>query len=149
MFLLSFPCISECSGSQSFADMFYEQKLYVRDDDVTSHVTILNFFVSLVSCLFRKLRVPSYSNMSHETQGCELLDDVTSHVTILNFFISLVSCLFRKLKSAKLLQHVICDLGVRVAWWRHKSSDYIKLLFFACILLISKAVNAKLFQYDI
>ena len=67
-------------------------------DDVTSHVTILNFFVSLVSCLFRKLRVPNYSNMSHETQGCVLLDDVTSHATILNFFISLISCLFRKLR---------------------------------------------------
>ena len=51
-------------------------------DDVTSHVTILNFFISLVSCLFRKLRVPNYSNMSYETHRCVLLDGVTSHVTI-------------------------------------------------------------------
>ena len=29
----------------------------------TSHVTKSNFFISLVSCLFRRLRVPSYSKM--------------------------------------------------------------------------------------
>ena len=52
---LSFSCTSERLGSQSFADMFYEQKRYVRDDDVTSHVTSLNFFISLLSCLFRRL----------------------------------------------------------------------------------------------
>ena len=76
--------------------MFYEQKLYVRDDDVTSHETILNFSISLVSCLFRRSRVPNYSNMSHETRGSVLADDVTSHVTILKVLCSLVSCLFRK-----------------------------------------------------
>ena len=70
--------------SQSFADMFYEQKISVWDDGVTSNVTKLNFSISLVSCLFRRLRVPNYSNVSHETQGCVLLDDVTSHMTILN-----------------------------------------------------------------
>ena len=63
-------------------------------DDVTSQVTILNLFILLVSCLFRKLRVPNYCNMSCVTQGCVLLDDVTIHVTILNLVISLVSCLF-------------------------------------------------------
>ena len=67
----------------SFAEMFYEQKLDVRDNDVTSHVTILNVSISLVYCLFRRPRVPNYTNMSHETQGSVLVDDVTGHVTIL------------------------------------------------------------------
>ena len=67
--------------------MFYEQKQYVQADNVTSHVTISNFSISLVSCLFRRLRVPNYCNMSYETQGCVLFDDVTSHVIILNLVI--------------------------------------------------------------
>ena len=70
----------------------------MRDDDVTSHVTILNFCISLVSCIFRRPRVPNYYSMSYETRGCSLFDDVTSHVTILNFSISLVSCLFQRLR---------------------------------------------------
>ena len=36
--------ILDCLASQSFADMFYEQNLYVRDDDVANHVTSLNYF---------------------------------------------------------------------------------------------------------
>ena len=87
--------------------MFYEQKLYVRDDDVTSHVTISNFSISLVSCLFRRPRVPNYSNMSYETQGSVSADDVTYHVTILKVLYFVCILLISKAKSAKLLQHVI------------------------------------------
>ena len=82
----------------SFAEMFYEQKLDVRDNDVTSHVTILNVSISLVYCLFRRPRVPNYSNMSHETQGSVLVDDVTGHVTILKVLYFACILLIRKQK---------------------------------------------------
>ena len=49
----------ECLGSQSFAVMFCVQKLHMRDDDVTCHVTTLIFLVSLVHYLFRRLRKPN------------------------------------------------------------------------------------------
>ena len=78
----------------NYSNMSYETRGCLLFDDVTSHVTILNFSISLVSCLFRRPGVPNYSNMSYETQGCVLLDDVTSHMTILNLVISLESCLF-------------------------------------------------------
>ena len=50
----------------------------MRDNDVTSHVTKLYFYMLLVS---GRLRVPNYSNMSYETQGCVLLGDVSSHIS--------------------------------------------------------------------
>ena len=86
--------------------MFLETKLYVWGDDVTSHRTILNLCISLVSCLFRRPRVPNYYNMSYGTQECSLFDDVTSHVTIELLYFACI-LLISKAKSAKLLQHVM------------------------------------------
>ena len=77
--------------------MFLKTKAILQDDDVTNHVIVLNFSISLVSYLFQKLRMPNYSNMSYETQEFVLFDDVTSHVTILNLVILPKSCSFLRL----------------------------------------------------
>ena len=78
--------------------MFYEQKLYVQDDGVISHVTIIKLLYLASILLISKAKSAKLLHMSYATNGCVLLDDVTSHVTILSFFILLVSCLFRRQK---------------------------------------------------
>ena len=82
--------------------MSYEQKVYVRDDDVTSHVTSLNFFLFRFFLAYFEGNEYQIVPISYnEPQGNIVRDDFTSHVTILNSFVLLVSCLFRKLRMPK------------------------------------------------
>ena len=77
--------------------------------------------------------MPNCSNMIFEPQGSIVQDDVTSHVTILKFYISLVRS---KSKSAKLLTST-CHTKFRdvCCLMTCKSRDYLKILYFACVLL--------------
>ena len=79
------------------SNMSYATQAGFLPGDITNHVTIFNFSISLLSCSFRKPRVPNYSNMPYATRIYTLLDDVRSHVTILNLFFLLFSCLFQRL----------------------------------------------------
>ena len=60
--------------------------------------------------------------------------------------------LISKAKSAKLLLKVICDSGISVVWWRHKSRDYINffILLVSCLFRrILKANRSKMPQGNV
>ena len=99
----------------NYSNMSYATQACFLPGDITNHVTIFNFSISLLSCSFRKPRVPNYSNKSYATRIYTLVDDVRSHVTILNLFFFAFFLLISKAMSAKPLQTVICDSGICVA----------------------------------
>ena len=85
--------------------MFYEQKLYVQDDGVISHMTIIKLLYFASMLLISKVKSAKLLHMSYATNRCVLLDDVTSHVTIIKLIYFACFLLISKAKSVKLLQH--------------------------------------------